>query len=184
MSVDGTDYKINTPSPASTKWFSFKIRHAGLRYEVGLNIQTGDIVWTNGPFPAGEWTDIRIFLSDLAPKLGPGEKVEADLGYRGWADKVEDPTICIPNTEEMVYMKSMVRARHEMVNARLKTFNALKYAWRHDRSHHGLTFRCIVIMVQLNLESGGALPKVTYSTLKPIVSTPEEEGNEEEVEQL
>ena len=84
----------------------------------------------------------------------------------------------------MVYMKSMVRARHEMGNARLKTFNALKYAWRHDRSHHRLAFRCIVIMVQLNLESGGALPKVTYSPLKPIVSTPEEEGNEEEVEPL
>ena len=182
MSVDGTDFKINTPSPASTKWFSFKIRHAGLRYEVGLNIQTGDIVWSNGPFPAGEWTDIRIFLSDLASKLKQGEKVEADLGYRGWEDKVEDPTICIPNTEEMVEMKAMVRARHEMVNARLKTFCALRNSWRHDRSHHGLAFRCIVMMVQLTFESGNALPKVSYMTPKTLTEVPEEEDTSKDDE--
>ena len=175
MSVDGTDFKINTPSPASTRWFSYKICHAGLCYKVELNIQTGDIVWTNGPFPAREWTYICIFLSDLAFKLKQGEKVEADLGYCRWEEKVEDPTICIPNTEEMVEMKVMVLARHEMVNTRLKTFCALRNSWRHDWSHHGRAFRCIVMMVQLTFESGYALPKVSYMTPETLREVPEEE---------
>ena len=37
----------------------------------------------NGPFPAGEWSDIKIFRNQTRKHLGPGEKVLADLGYQG-----------------------------------------------------------------------------------------------------
>ena len=51
------------------------------RYEAVLNIQTGYIVWSLGPFPPGSHTDL---LQCLAHKLKLGDRVEADKGYRGW----------------------------------------------------------------------------------------------------
>jgi len=51
VSVDGTDSRISEPSPFSATWYSHKFHGAGLRYEVGLSISTGQIVWVNGAFP-------------------------------------------------------------------------------------------------------------------------------------
>jgi hypothetical protein len=82
MTVDGTDCPIVEPSPFDSKWFSHKFRGAGLRYEVGVCIQTGNIVWVNGPFPAGTWSDLKIFKAKLANHLLPGEMVEVDGTYR------------------------------------------------------------------------------------------------------
>ena len=79
VSVDGTDFKIYEPKPFSKKWFSHKFKGAGLCYEVAVAIQTGHIVWTNGPFPAGV-PDINIFRQDLKKELMNGEQVEADKG--------------------------------------------------------------------------------------------------------
>ena len=97
MSVDGTDYKINHPTSSAAclqDYYSYKINHSGLRYEVALCIQSGDVVWTNGPFPPGIWPDISIFLAGLALKLSTGEKVEADAGYQDHPKFVEDPFFC------------------------------------------------------------------------------------------
>ena len=77
--------------PFSTEWYSHKFKGAGLCYEVGICIQTGDIVWFNGPFPCGEWPDLKIFRSKLKGKLPPGELVEADQGYHGKPTKVRTP---------------------------------------------------------------------------------------------
>jgi hypothetical protein len=57
---------------------SHKSQGAGYRYEMGVCIQTGDIVWVNGPFKCGDWPDINIFRCGLKGRLAPGEKVEAD----------------------------------------------------------------------------------------------------------
>ena len=61
ISVNCTDFRIGEPFPyarkASKVWYLFKFEGAALRYEVGLNIMAGDIVWINGPFLPGSWTD-------------------------------------------------------------------------------------------------------------------------------
>ena len=57
ITVDGTDFRIQEPSPFDPKWYSHKFRGPGLRYEIGVCIKTGWIVWVNGPFPAGAWPD-------------------------------------------------------------------------------------------------------------------------------
>ena len=62
---DGTDFRIYEPQPFSKKWFSNKFNGPGLQYEVAINIQTGDIVWINGPYKCGAWTDIKIFRHKL-----------------------------------------------------------------------------------------------------------------------
>ena len=48
---------------------------------MSLGILTGEIKWINGPFAAGEWTDLTIFCHALMQHLDLGERVEADDGY-------------------------------------------------------------------------------------------------------
>jgi hypothetical protein len=49
-----------------------------LRYELGLNIPTGNLVWIQGPYHASNYTDIKIFNKVLMHFLELGERVEAD----------------------------------------------------------------------------------------------------------
>ena len=135
VSVDGTDFKIDEPTPFSRKWCSHKINHAGLRYEIGICIQTGWIVWVNGPFPAGSFPDLAISRCGLNQALMHGEKFVADGGYKdryGWSF---NPSGC--NTREQ-HMMAKVRSRHEVVNSLFKKFGAFKHSWRHHRSKHGI----------------------------------------------
>lgn len=67
-------------------FFSFKFKYGGLCYETGINIQTGDLCWVNGPFPPGDWLDIEIFHHGLKGLLDENEHVKTDDGYIG-----EDP---------------------------------------------------------------------------------------------
>ena len=65
VSVDGTDFEIQEPWPYhrlhSRMWFSHKFKGPGLRYEVGLSILGGEIVWIGGPYACGLWPDLKIF---------------------------------------------------------------------------------------------------------------------------
>ena len=80
MTVDGTDFRI---AEQGRIFYSHKFKKSGLRYEVGICILTGDIVWINGPYPCGSWPDINIFRDALITELEAGERVEADDGYIG-----------------------------------------------------------------------------------------------------
>ena len=60
VSVDGTDLPIQEPCrPIDKSYYSHKINQAAVRYEVAVGISNGYIVWVNGPFPAGEYSDLR-----------------------------------------------------------------------------------------------------------------------------
>jgi hypothetical protein len=52
--VDGTDFHIREPEPFDPEWYTKKFNGPGVRYEVGIAIQTGYIVWVNGPFKPGK----------------------------------------------------------------------------------------------------------------------------------
>ncbi len=64
--------------------FKFKGK-CGLRYEIGVDILAGNILWFNRPYAAGKYPDIKIFCSGLAHFLDKYERVEADNGYIGKA---------------------------------------------------------------------------------------------------
>ena len=100
VSVDGTDCPINDPKPFNSKWYSHKFKRAGVRYEVAVCIQTGDIVWVNGPYPCGRWPDISIFRDKLKWKLAAGEKVEADRGYRGEKQYIRTPDSAVSQEDK------------------------------------------------------------------------------------
>ncbi len=64
MTVDGTDFRI-PQKEAATKGNAFTShKFAGksaLHYELGVDILTGNLVWTQRPYPAGKYTVIKIF---------------------------------------------------------------------------------------------------------------------------
>ena len=135
-----------------------KIGRAGLRYEIGVSIIQGDVVWCNGPFPAGLWTDWKIFKEGgLLSNLDENERVEADDGYAAG-----DPQWC--KTRSSVYhppagrgIRNTVRARHETVNKRIKQFGALSIKYRHDILKHSTVVKAAVVLTQLSIDQGEKL---------------------------
>jgi hypothetical protein len=86
---EGEDYERKnckllplTPSSLAT------IQWPRLWYEMATCIQKGDIVWTNGSFPAGRWSDAKIFQYKLRQMHDNEEMVEADGTYLGMPNKV------------------------------------------------------------------------------------------------
>jgi len=160
VSVDGTDFRLQQQYPA-TDFYSFKFKGSGYRYEVALCIQTGDIVWVNGPFKPGVFNDLMIFRLGLKQKLLlAGEKTQTDGGYPG-----ERATVCMPNewdTNELRKLKKQVRARHEHVNKRFKQFECLQQRFRHPLYKHKSCFWAVAVMTQIAIETSEPMDQVQY----------------------
>ena len=151
VTVDGTDYRISEPVPFSSCWYSQKFHGAGLRYEVAVNISTGDIVHYNGPFAPKGNPDICIFRFKLRDMLSPGEQVLADKGYKG------DTRVCTPyDSKDDDHRKAMshARCRHETVNRRLKQWGILGNKFRHHRTKHCSVFEAVAVLTQLSFDCG------------------------------
>lgn len=133
----------------------------GLRYEIGVDILAGNIVWVNGPFAAGKYSNDEIFRLGLAHWLDEFERVEADDGYIGEAQKVQCPG-CASNPTENKAMQNRVRSRHESLNGRFKNWEILKVLYRHDLMEHGNVFRAIAVITQLGINAGEKLFEVDY----------------------
>lgn len=160
ISVDGTDFRVPNHGPAfSSHKFAKK---GGVRYEVALCLQTGDIVWVHGPFPCGRNPDISIFRSSLLHHLGKNERVEADDGYIGEHPRYVKCPKGFTNPEETLFMQQRVRNRQETVNKRFKHWECLKQIFRHNLVHHGDVFRSIAVITQLAINSGEKLMSAGY----------------------
>jgi hypothetical protein len=155
VTVDGTDFRVGEPNRSiQGRWNSHKINRAGLRYEIAICIQTGEIVWINGPFPCGEYPDVKIFRLRLKTLLAEGEKVESNGGY-GYFGHPDD-RCCVPKvrTEVPGRARAQALARHEAVNARFKAFNILQNPFRNDVARHGTVFRAVAVLVQIQMDCG------------------------------
>ena len=164
LSVDGTDFRL--AMSYVKEFYSHKFKDMGLRYEVGLNIKTGDICWIYGPFEPGKYNDDMIFNMALRGDLEYGEKVETDKGYRGSVpSSVNCPSYEVP---ERRAMSTRVRNRHETCNRRFKRWNILKVDYRHDILDHGAVFGAVIVLTQLSFENGEPLFSVDYEDMDPI----------------
>lgn len=162
VNVDGTDFRIRH---AGRKFYSFKYKASGLRYEVATSILGGDIVWISGPWEPGMYNDISIFRqSGIMSMLEEGERVEADDGYRGESPQyVKCPqSMGATAIDEYERQQSIARRRHETVNKRFKQFGALKQIWRHNVANHGKAFRVAAIVTQCSIQNGEPLFDVDY----------------------
>jgi hypothetical protein len=153
MTIDGTDLQIPQKGIAKkgNAFASHKyVGKSALRYELGVDILAGNLVWIQGPYPAGKYTDIKIFNKVLCNFLEPGERVKADKGYRGHPDKIKCPGNDI-NPEENRAMQGRVRARHKTLNGRLKTWGILSQVFRHHITMHGNVFWACAVVTQLTI---------------------------------
>jgi hypothetical protein len=149
-------------------FWSHKFRYAGLRYKFAVCILTGSIVWINGPFPCGDWNDLKIFKWGLMHMLDPNECVEANAGYSG-----EDPIhvhsaarVNLHNmrNKQIRKMRDRVRARHETVNNRLKYFKVLSEQFHHDDlGLHSICFYACAVLTQIAFENGHPPFPVNYT---------------------
>ena len=114
----------------------------------------------NGPFPCGRFPDIKIFKHNLVKELSPGEKVEADRGYRNLPDFVRLPEDYVTNSDKRA--KNRARARHETMNQRLKQFGCLKQSYRHCLKKHKYVFAAAAVCTQLAFENGEAPFQCNY----------------------
>lgn len=159
ITVDGTDCRIYEPAPFDRKWYSHKFKGPGLRYEVGVCIQTGWIIWKNGPYPCGRWPDLKIARDKVLKRLRLQEKVLADGGYADGFTFCETPT---GRNNPDQQMKQLARARHETINRRLKQFAVLSQVYRNDRKSHFRVFHAICNIVQLDIMTGAPLFQIEY----------------------
>jgi hypothetical protein len=82
VTVDCTDFKVQETYPFELELWSFKYNGPGLRYEIGVCIDTGLIVWLNGPYLPWSMNDLSIFRHRMMWALADGEWIVADQGYR------------------------------------------------------------------------------------------------------
>ena len=166
ITIDGTDCPINEPRPFDKAYYSHKSNGPAMRYEVGVSILGGDIVWVNGPFRAGANPDLVIFKNMLMHLLEPHERVEADNGYIALdpshckTPKGHRASYCEHTEERMKKVASVARARQETANSRLKAFNILR-SFRHDVRKHGTVFKAVVTLVQLSIMTDSPLFQVS-----------------------
>lgn len=145
------------PSEFDPKWWSHKFNGPGLRYEIGICIRTGDIVWAHGGVPCGEWPDLRLARNAIVEALQPGEKVIADRGYN------DQRYFDLPNGHAD-QQKKQILARHETVNRRIKQFCCMNYRFRHALYLHPRFFHAVVNLTQLMIENGEPLYPVDFLT--------------------
>ena len=128
-------------------FYGVKFNHSGLKYEVGVCIAMGHIVWIHPHL-----NDLNISRTALIGALDRDESAVADSGYRGEPHHIRTPEV---GTEMEIEMQDLARARHETVNSRLKIFNVLGAQYfRHNISFHSSCFRAVAVITQLSFENG------------------------------
>lgn len=147
VTLDGIDFAIREPTNFSHKWCSHKLNGPGVRYEVGISIGNGDVVWASGGLPCGEWPDIKIARDLYIHHTTENEITLADKGYRD-LKYFKQPT----TREERVLL-----ARHETLNGRLKNFQILSGTFRNELKKHLSVFHACINIVQLCMQDGEKL---------------------------
>ena len=160
VSIDGTDFVVNEEHPFNSKWFGFKFKNAGVRYEIGICIQTGEIVWVNGPFPCGSYPDhvIVALPGGLIDNLSLGEQYLCDGVYKYKPGAVTPTGLNNPDDR----MKSIARAWHDTVNSRFKRFGVLRNRFRHHVSKHRCCAWSVFNLIQVEIEEESSLFQVQY----------------------
>lgn len=134
-----------------------------MRYELGISIQNGDLVWLLGPFPCGSHPDIKIARMSIVHNIGVDEMILADSGYRDKGEYFDTPT-GLNNKGQ--YMRSIARSRHEIFNSRVKRFKILSTTYRGEISKHYLYFYTVAIMCQIEISTGKKLFQINYDDNK------------------
>jgi len=146
----------------------------GLRYEIGLNLHSGVIVWAYGGVPCGEFSDLKLAREAFIFELEENELALADNGYKDKRFFIYPQAYPKSKAQQKLYM-----ARHETVNRRLKQFSVLSSTFRHSLHKHPSCFYAVVNITQLMILNGHPLYDIddshygnTSRNLMMITKTP------------
>lgn len=159
ISYDGVHFAIEerqTEKYSKDKsFYSHKFKTAGLTYEIACNLHEDEIVWSNGPFPAGT-SDETIFKMEggLEEQIPDGKLGIADHGYRRCKKTSCSRSL---DSEEVQEFKARAKARQESLHIRLKRYDILKQVFRHSIEKHEIAFGACLVLVQYQLENGSPL---------------------------
>ena len=154
VTVDGTDFRIKEPTPFSSSWYSHKFKGPGVRYEIGVCIATGWIVWANGPYRCGAYADETIARLGLHTILEEGEHYIADGGYQSTEAIVPMDAV----TEDETRYMQICRSRHETINRYFKHFASIANIFTRHVSKHALFAHSIINIVQIGIMHGEKNP--------------------------
>jgi len=160
VSLDGTDFAIYEPTPFNPKWYSHKFKGPGLRYEIGLCLRTGYIVWVNGGYPCGEYPDLKLARESYLEFIEEHERTVADNTY-------QDEHFIYPKRYPHARTRiKQILARHETVNKRMKQWGCLNQRFRHRIVLHPICicFRAVANLTQLMILLGETLFAVDVDT--------------------
>ena len=164
VSIDGTDFRIREPHPFEPGWFSIKYKAAAVKYEVGVCIATGWIVWLFGPFRAGK-NDLMVAQRGVDLIVEDGERYIADKAYK--SESAVNPYDAW-NHDDRLYMR-VVRGRHETINRLFKQFKSIANTFRRDPAKHGLFMYSIANIIQIGIMFGCIRP---FAIDIPVPDTP------------
>lgn len=154
-SIDTTCCPIAMPFQAQQEYYCSKCKRHVLKYEVAVNLQSGQVVWVNGGFP-GRMHDLTISTQGFLQQLLQGETAFADKGYAGC------DTFLIPYHGQQVRLSparaqwnalhTRVHFEHmERVNKRFKLWKVLKIPWRGELVLHSHVFHALARIVNVDL---------------------------------
>jgi hypothetical protein len=124
----------------------------GLAYELAILVYDNQLVWVNGPFPAGQ-NDLQSFQKPgrLKGRIPTGKRVVGDKGYK---DELQISTRNPLDTPAIKALKKRAKARHEMFNGRIKSFKILDECFCHGVAKHKMVFMAVCIFAQYDIENG------------------------------
>lgn len=156
MVLDATECPIEKPIDWTTqnRYYSGKKKKHTIKYEVGVQINTGKIVWVAGGLP-GSIHDLTMAKScRIIGTLLPGERILADKGYTG-DDHFLVPFKSPGSESERMWNKGINETRVIVENTynRIKVFNCLKSTWRNDIDLHIFAFSvsCEIVNIEVSL---------------------------------
>ena len=155
MVVDVTECPLEHPSNFDFQRviYSGRYHQHSLKYEVGVELNSGLFVWFQGAYP-GSWNDLTIIRSSgLLELLEVGELILADKIYVG------EPQIITPfkapKDEIEREMNSIIYSYRIIVEnslSRIKTFNSTRTKWRHSPFLHSKVFKVLVNILNIDLQ--------------------------------
>lgn len=141
-SIDGVDFRVLEPIPFDKDYFSHKFKAAALRYEIGISLKTGHIIWKFGGYPAGAYPDLKLARELYVHQVIQGELTFADDGYQ------DEQYFILPRHTNAKGHK-FIMSRHETVNKRIRHFKILKNTFYHDLEKHQKCFYAVTNITAL-----------------------------------
>ena len=119
MLVSGMDFN---PNHSILSGIVINSRGPALSEKIAVCIKTQQIVWVNGPFPTGDWSDLNIAQLGINHYLDDKECYVGDGVYYDGQQWAETPT---GHNNNKQYINTLARVHHETANCHFKCFGCL-----------------------------------------------------------